>query len=141
MSDVTNRYVVRAKCVAEEQYGAFRSALSKTMQHPGWIVEQISFITGARSLNKEELKRNLEFFKVPNASIEPITSKLAMKIFDEYANILKGMYSIRFNGRSDHEGTPTLPALGPTPPLINSLTVWQSDKVRKRKEGKNKKRD
>ncbi len=31
MSDVTNRYVVRAKCVAEEQYTSFRSALSKTM--------------------------------------------------------------------------------------------------------------
>ena len=26
-------------------------------------------------------------------------------IFDEYANILKGMYSIRFNGRSDPGGT------------------------------------
>ena len=25
-----------------------------------------------------------------------------MKIFDEYANTLKGTYSIRFNGRSDH---------------------------------------
>ena len=97
MSDVTNRYVVRAKCVAEEQYGAFRSALSKTMQHPGWIVEQISFIAGARSLHEEELKKNLEFFKVPDASMESIRSKLAMKIFDEYAN--KGMYSIRFDGR------------------------------------------
>ena len=36
MSDVTTRYVVRAKCVAEEQYASFRSALSKTMQRrPG----------------------------------------------------------------------------------------------------------
>ena len=42
MSDVTNRYVVRAKCVTQEQYEFFRSTLSKTMQHPGWIVEQIS---------------------------------------------------------------------------------------------------
>ena len=76
-----------------------RSALSKAMQRPGWIVEQISFIAGARSLHEEELKKNLEFFKVPDASMESIRSKLAMKIFDEYANILKGMYSIRFDGR------------------------------------------
>ena len=65
------------------------------MQRPGWIVEQISFIAGARSLNDEEFKRNLEFFKVPNASIETIRWKLDMKIFDEYANILKGMYKVR----------------------------------------------
>ena len=31
MSDVTNRYVVRSKCVKEEQYVSFRSLLSKTM--------------------------------------------------------------------------------------------------------------
>ena len=88
------------------------------------------------SLNEEELKKNLEFFKVPNASMELIRSKLAMKIFDEYANILKGMYSIRFNGRSDHGGTsvrpvhgrsdhgdvPACPVWGTTSPLINSLT-------------------
>ena len=74
MSDVTNRYVVRATRVAEEQYDSLRSTLIKTIQHPGWIVEQIRFITGARSLNEEELKKNLEFFKVPNASIEPIRS-------------------------------------------------------------------
>ncbi len=41
---------------------------------------------------KRKLKKNLDFFKVTKASMEPITSKLAMKIFDEYANILKGMY-------------------------------------------------
>ena len=75
-----------------------------------------------------------------------------MKIFDEYANILKGMYSIRFNGRSDHGDTsahpahgrsdhgdtPTGPSWGPTPPLINSLTVWHLNKVRKHKERENK---
>ena len=32
MTDVTNRYVVRAKCVSEEQYVFFRSALNRTMQ-------------------------------------------------------------------------------------------------------------
>ena len=40
VSDVTNQYVVRATCVSEEQYESFRSELSKTMQHPGWLVEQ-----------------------------------------------------------------------------------------------------
>ena len=56
--------------------------------------------------------------------MESIRSKFAIKIFDEYANILKGMYSIQFNGRSDHGGTPTNPVLEPTSALINLLTVW-----------------
>ena len=87
--------------------------------------------------NEENLKKNLAYFKVPSASVEPIHTKLVMKIFEEYANILKSMYSIRFNGRSDHGGTstrpvngrsdhgdtPDCPVWGPTPPLINSLTV------------------
>ena len=38
---------------------------------------------------------NLAYFKVPQAGIESIRSKLAFKIFDEYANIRKGMYSTR----------------------------------------------
>jgi hypothetical protein len=98
-----------AKCVAEEQYSALRSALSKSMQRPGWLVKQVSFIADARSLNEEERKENLEFFKVPKASMESIRSKLAMKIFDEYANILKGMYSMRFFGRSvrGHTNSPS----------------------------------
>ncbi len=114
--------------------------------------EQVSFITGAQSLNEEELKKNLTFFEVPPVSVEPIRAKLAMKIFDEYANILKGMYSIRCNGRSDHGGTiahpahggsdhgdtPAYPSWGSTPPFINSLTDWQPNKVRKHKESEKK---
>ena len=108
--------------------------------------------SGARSLNKEDLKKNLTYFEVPPASIEPIRAKLTMKIFDEYAKILKGMYSIRFNGRSGHGGTsarpdhgrsdhgdaPACPTWGPTSPLINSLTSWQTNKVRKHKEREKK---
>jgi hypothetical protein len=54
-------------------------------------VSQRSFIAGARSLNEKDLHDNLAYFK-------SIRSKLDFKIFDEYANILKGMYSMRFNG-------------------------------------------
>ena len=85
-----------------------------------------------------ELKENLEYFKVPSASVESIRTKLAMTIFDEYENVLKGMYSIQFNGRSDLGGTsarpdtggsnhgeaPARPARDPMSPLINSLTGW-----------------
>ena len=95
MSDVTSHYMVRTKRVAETQYVSLRSALTITMQRQGWKIEEVSFITGTWSLNEEDLKKNLPFFKVPPGSIEPIHAKLAMKIFDEYANILKGMYSIR----------------------------------------------
>ena len=101
MSDVTSHYIVRDKSVVMVQYESLRSALGKVMQRSGWVVHQGSFIAGARSLNEEEIKENLEYFKVPSVSIESIRTKLDMTIFDEYANILKGLYSIRFNGRSD----------------------------------------
>ena len=58
------------------------------------FVSKRSFIAGARSLNEQDLHDNLVYFKVPQAGIESIRSKLAFKILDEYANILKGMYSI-----------------------------------------------
>ena len=112
MSDVTSHYVVRVKHVGEAQYASLRSTLVMTIQRQSWKVGQVSFITGARSLNEEELKKNLTFFEVPSGSIEPIRVKLAMKIFDEYANILKGMHSIRYDGRSDHGGTSTHPVHG-----------------------------
>ena len=130
------------------QYESLRSALGKAMQRSGWVVHQRSFVAGARSLNEAELKDNIEYFKVPSASIDSIRNKLTMTIFDEYANILKGMYSIRFNGRSDlggtsarpdtgrsdHGETPVHPVRDPMPPLINSLTACQPNKIRKRKE-------
>jgi hypothetical protein len=152
---VTSHYIVRTKSVAVAQYESLRSALGKVMQHSGWVVHQRSFVAGARSLNEAEFKENLEYFKVPSASIDSIRTKLAMTIFDEYANILKGMYSIRFNGRSDPGGTsacpdtgisdhreaPARPTRDPFPPLINSRTVWQANKFRKRKERGSKEKE
>jgi hypothetical protein len=152
MSDVTSHCIVRAKLVEEAQYASLRSALAITMQRQGWKVEQVSFIGGARSLNEEELKKNLAYFEVPPASVEPIHAKLVINCFDEYANILKGMYSIRFNrrsdhgatsvrpahGRSDHGDAPACPAWGTTSPLINSLKVWKPNKIRKHKEREKK---
>ncbi len=154
MSDVTRHYIVRAKRVPEAQYVSLKSTLVITMQRQGWKVEQVSFITGTRSLNEEEIKKNLAYFEVPSVSIEPIRTKLDMTIFDdsEYKNILKGMYSIRFNGRpdhgdtsvrppngsSDHGDTPVCPAGWSSPPLINSLTDWYSNKVKKHKEREKK---
>ena len=138
--------------MTEAQYASLRSPLFRTMQHQGWRVEEVTFIAGAWSFKEENLKKNLTYFEVPPTSIEPIRAKLVMKILDEYENVLKGMYSIRFNGRSDHGGTsvrpahgrsdhgdaPAGPAWGPTPPLINSLTVCQPNKVWKRKEREKK---
>ena len=60
----------------------------------------MSFVTGSHSVNKQDLRRNLKFFQVPEASIQSIYSKLAIRVFDVYANILKCMYSTRFNGGS-----------------------------------------
>ncbi len=64
MSDVTSHYIVRAKRETEAQYSSLRSALTMTMNRQVWKVEQVNFITGSRSLNEEELKKNLTFFEV-----------------------------------------------------------------------------
>ncbi len=104
MSCVTNKYVKRAKHVAEDQYKPLKSVLQKTLGLQGWTVTQKRFIAGARSLNEQDLHDNLADFKVPQAGIDSIRSKVAFKIFDEYANILKGMYSTRFNGRPKNKG-------------------------------------
>ena len=98
MSDVFDQYLSIAKHTAEIQYVSLRSAISKVIQIEGWRVEEISFITGARSVNKQDFSKNLKFFNVPEASIQSIYSKLAMRVFDVYANILKCMYSTRFRG-------------------------------------------
>jgi hypothetical protein len=119
MSCVTDQYVTGAKNVAVAQYASIKSVLERTLNLQGWTVSQRSFIAGARSLNEKDLHDNLAYFEVPEAGIESIRSKLVFKIFDEYANILKGMYSMSFNGRpknkGDHDQMDTAPG-GPSPP-------------------------
>ena len=41
------------------------SALSDPIHRQGSKVEQISFITGAHSMNEQDLRKNLKFFEVP----------------------------------------------------------------------------
>ena len=103
-------------------------------------MEQISFVTGSRSVNKQDLRRNLKFFQVPEASIQSIYSKLAIRVFDVYANILKCMYSTRFSGgparaggaSSEVQSTPNA-----ANPLIRTLDTSRPDKYkRRRKENK-----
>ena len=61
-----------------------------------------------------------------------------LKIFDEYANILRCMYSTRFNGDSSgigsSPGDPPSPET-PTPSLIRSLESGLPDKFRKQTNG------
>jgi len=87
-------------------------------------MNQRSFIVGARSLNEQDLHDNLDYFKVPQAGIKSIRSKLVFKIFDEYANILQDMYGMRFNGcpseNDTHDQRDPDPD-GPRPPLITPL--------------------
>jgi hypothetical protein len=59
MSDVTDQYVARSKRVAEDQYVSIRSAPSNTLRQQEWLVDQVSFIAGARSLNEQDLHQNL----------------------------------------------------------------------------------
>jgi hypothetical protein len=76
MSDVCDRYLIRAKSTTENQYASLRSVISDVIHHQGCKVEQISFVTGSRSENKQDLGKNLKFFQVPEASIQSIYSKV-----------------------------------------------------------------
>ena len=77
MSDITDQYLIRTRPRPENQYVSLRRDLGETIQSQDWRVEQISFITGSRSLHEEDLRKNLKFCQVPEASIEVIGSKLA----------------------------------------------------------------
>jgi len=119
MSDCCEHYLVRAKNTSENQYASLRRAIGTVIQQQGWKVDQVSFITGARSVDKRDFSKNMKFFGVPEASISSIYSKLAMKTFDVYANILKCMFSIRFNGGATR--SEAYSDTQPTPCIVTSL--------------------
>ena len=74
-------------------------------------------------MNKEDLRKNLKFFNVSEVShIQSIYSKLPMRVFDVYANILKCMYSTRFSG-------PNI-----VTPLIRTMVTFHPDKYKRRKK-------
>ena len=86
--------------------------------------KQVSFKAGARSLNEQDLRLhdNLHFFKVPDAGMESIRSKLVLKIYDEYVNVLRRMYSVRFNGSASRKGTSSQSQSAPAKPFPLSST-------------------
>jgi hypothetical protein len=131
------RYLTRTKRTGEDQYVSLRRAISVAIQRQGWKVEQISFITVARSVNKQDLSKNLKFFRVPEDSVQSIYSKLAMRVFDVYTNILKCMYSTRFSGGSTMSEASS--DAQPTPIVATSLTrpidtLHKPDKFKRRKK-------
>jgi len=75
MSDVTDQYILRARQAVEEQYSSLRTALSTTLQHQGWVVKQVSFIAGARSLNEEDLRKNLRRGKSSKSPTEQASTQ------------------------------------------------------------------
>ncbi len=111
---------------------------------PPWQACRISDSSQFYSSGEERGSHNMKFFGVPEASISSIYSKLAMRTFDVYANILKCMYSTRFNGgptRSEASSDAQ-----PTPCVVTSLThpintLPQSDKYKRRKKESPKERD
>jgi hypothetical protein len=137
MSDVCYRYLLRVKLTVENQYTSLRSTISEVIHRHGWKVKQISFVTSWRSVNKQELRKNLKFVQVPEASIQSVYSKLTMRVFDVYANILKCMYSTRFSGGSTRLGASS-EAQSTTivvTPLIHTLDTSRPDKYKRwRKE-------
>jgi hypothetical protein len=71
-------------------------------------------------VDKQDLNKNLKVFRVPQPSINSIYSKLAMRSFDVYANILKCMYSTRFSGGATRSESSSDDQ--PTPFVVTSLT-------------------
>jgi hypothetical protein len=125
------------KSTAENQYVSLRDVISTVIHHQDWKVEQINFITGARSVDKQDLRKNLKFFRVPETSINSIYSKLAMRVFDVYTNILKCMYITRFSGGATRSEPSS--DTQPTPFVVTSLThtvdtLPKPDNFRWRKE-------
>jgi hypothetical protein len=144
MSDCCEHYLARAKQTVENQYATLCSAISTVIQRQGWKVDQVSFITGARSVDKQDFRKNLKFFGVPEASISSIYSKLVMRTFDVYVNILKCMYSTRFSG--DATGSEASTDAQLTPCVDTTLThpintLPQPDKYKRRKRESPKERD
>jgi hypothetical protein len=144
MSDCCEHYLVRAKNTAENQYASLRNAISTVIQRQSWKVDQVIFITGARSVDKQDFHNNMKFFGVSEASISSIYSKLAMRTFDVYANILKCMYSTRFNGGATRSESSS--DAQPTPWADTSFThpiniLPQPDKYKRRKNENPKERD
>ena len=114
MSDVTDQYVARAKRLAVAQYASVKSALER----PWPLVSQTKFHSS-----------NLAYFKVPQAGIETIRSKLALKVLDENANILKGMFSTRFNGRASNSDAQTQVLSSPSVTMPPSSTPSNPDSL------------
>jgi hypothetical protein len=135
--EVTGRNSGPPKSTVENQYVSLRIVISTVIQNQDWKVEQVSFITGARSVDKQDLSKNLKFFRVPEGTIKSIYSKLVMRTFDVYTNILKYMYITRFSGGATRSEVSPDPQ--PTPFVVTSLTLTidtlpKPDKFKRRKK-------
>ena len=58
------------------------------------------------TFSEQDLRKNLKFFNVSEVNLQSIYTKLTMRVFDVYTNILKYMYSTRFSGGSTRSETP-----------------------------------
>ena len=87
-------------------------------------------------MNKQDLSKNLKFFQVPGASIQSIYSKLTMRVFDAFANILKCMYSTRFSGGSTRSEPSPEAQSRPTvvTPLIRTIDTSRRGKHKRRRK-------
>ena len=70
MSDVTDQYLLWARLKPENQYVSLRIALSDAIRRKGWKVEQVIFITVGRSVNEQDLRKNLGTGDVSSVTVE-----------------------------------------------------------------------
>jgi hypothetical protein len=79
MSDVTDQYLLRVKAPTENKYTSLQNVLSNVIDCQDWKVEQVSFVTGSHSVNEQDLRKNLNFFRVLEDIIQSVYSKLTMQ--------------------------------------------------------------
>jgi hypothetical protein len=68
MSDCCEQYLVRVKSTTEN-HDSLRNGIRTVIQRQRWKVDQVSFATDARSVDKRDFSKNMRFFRVPEASI------------------------------------------------------------------------
>jgi hypothetical protein len=69
---ICDLYLLRVKLTVENQYGSktLGITISDVIHLQDWKVEQINFVMDSHSVNRQDLRKNLKFFQVPEGSIQ-----------------------------------------------------------------------
>jgi hypothetical protein len=89
-SDVLPDYLERKNSMVSKQYENFMNILRKA-KNPGWTSDQLNFIVGSKSINKNVMDANLEKIGINQKNRKKI--KTAKTNLHSLLNILKAYYA------------------------------------------------